>query len=392
MLATILELVKLLLGTPPYDDLVRFDHWFVSDYSSPAPAVRVTPVSQQIDFYDPISFTIKPDPVFRLDLITDVIAKKPVYKTKVDSKHIAISVVDLSGANPKFAGINETTIFAAGSSAKVVGLLGCFQLKADIWQVLRMEKNLDGSEVNPATISDVSTIMNAYWLRENPLLRADELPSITSMFDYNPATKSVTFKPDFYDASLDHISEGNIPGGLPIALLGLPYVASVLFSYGLTNRTNGGLWVRDIYVTKITFSGKTYTTSWQKRIPPGNGLRQSINAISVALFFALAAKGKLVNPSDSGEILKILELKPTPSGKLRGCISDDFNVDLLPSTNAPGDLLASKCGHVNNTDNHCMYYKNSSIDKNVVVNILTTNSSANVGNEILQNILLKLGF
>jgi hypothetical protein len=102
--------------------------------------VPATPAALTTSFYDAIigATTADSGPDGLQQKLTNLINTKRAYQDV--GKNLAVSLVDLSGANkffPKYAGFNDLANFYGASVNKITGLLGVYQLLAEANELLR---------------------------------------------------------------------------------------------------------------------------------------------------------------------------------------------------------------------------------------------------------------
>ena len=105
--------------------------------------VPATPAELANNFYNAESPGVVVDAGLQPQLMA--VLNQPAFSSAL--RNIAVSVVDLSGANklaPKYAGFNDRQNFYAASTGKVSGLLAAYQLRADAEQ-----RPLDDARLSP---------------------------------------------------------------------------------------------------------------------------------------------------------------------------------------------------------------------------------------------------
>ena len=107
--------------------------------------VPAVPAALTTPFYDAAVSGTKPDtaPHGLQEKLTNLIDSTRKYKNV--GRNLAVSLVDLSGANkfsPKYAGINDLTNFYGASVNKITGLLGVCQLLAEANELLKVQPTI----------------------------------------------------------------------------------------------------------------------------------------------------------------------------------------------------------------------------------------------------------
>lgn len=337
--------------------------------------VPATPAALTTSFYDATiagtTFDSEPDGLQQR--LTNLINTKRAYKDV--EKNLAVSLVDLSGANkffPKYAGFNDLANFYGASVNKITGLLGVYQLLAEANELLRAQP----------TITDAAGLGNAFatsWTQAGIEARHHPLVAeILVVLPGNPPTATV--HPDLV-ARLDRISHGNQNGSTPIVLLKFPFIGSTMLAHGLFSPVNkGGLWTRQAY-GPISYRGQDLSLpNWSAKENPFPTTEvHNINAVSVAQYYTLAAQRRMIDDATSRAVLGHLQTG--------GCTT---LIDVT-ALSASGEV-ATKCGifpegasaqWVHNT----VHVKETATLREFVVVILTKNASFGVMHDLFNDLV-----
>jgi hypothetical protein len=325
------------------------------------------------------------DPVKSASFDTAIKALGPDFPT------LKTAVVSLKSTFAPVIGEIDSNVDAPGAStAKVAGLYALFQLLYEMTKLAK-DKSL-------TTISALQREANALWAAKGFSNNAtkNRLPKLDILFAFHPfADASVRIfrtvdSPivDYFDMFDPIAAKPKLfftkrileilwpkPGGSPsggaegfsageqagllFRYLGYAYVASVMLQSGLF-RWDGvdsgqGIWVSCDY-NRGTWSGS------ENPLPRVSDISiQNITAKSVADFFVLLTQRRLVNEKASSEMIKILDV---------GCCFSIFDPDRLD------DVLASKCGFVDDIANDAMVLEDPVASKYVVVTVTKNPSLA----------------
>ena len=246
------------------------------------------------------------------------------------------------------------------------------QLLADVNARLRKD----------SSITSMRSLESAFDQQLTQLNFAKDRPRITELFDFHtgpPAT--VSLRAALLDR-FDHISDGNENGSTALVLLRFPFVASTMLSYGLFSPVSkSGLWVRKAY-GPINFpdsaAARSSIPDWSARENPYSAApSHSVDAVSIAQFFTLAAQGRIVDSTTSQAILHHLELERG------GCATTEPDLDALTSTGQ----IAAKCGYFQDVLHVPLYFKSSASSRELVVVILTRASSSAVVKDLFADLI-----
>ena len=277
--------------------------------------------------------------------------------------NLAIALVDLSGAKkfaPTYAGVNDLTNFYAASTAKVTGLLGAYQLKADVDEFLKTHASI-------ADIVELEGALRAEWNSQK--IPQKDHPLVSKILEFQAgAPPTVTLRKELL-ARFDQISKGNENGSTGIVLLRFPYVGSTMLAHGLFSPVNkSGLWVRRPY-GRINYLGQKLSLSnWAAAENPHPATpSHSVSAVSMAQFFTLAAQGRMIDRPSSQAILAHLDINKG------GCATDTVDLSALQASG----FIAVKCGifpESGDTLHVPLYYKDSTSNREFVLVLLGKNS------------------
>jgi hypothetical protein len=354
---------------------MAFDHILLESLDSAASAMvpGVVPASPSMlttPFYNADVVGTVPDPTLQ-QALTSLINSTPAYKNA--GKNIAISLVDLSGANklsPKYAGFNDLTNFYGGSVNKITGLLGVYQLLAEANELL---------QANPA-ISDAAGLestLKALWTQAG--IAAKHHPLVSLILDVQPGSPSTAIIRPELIARLNRISDGNQNGSTSIVLLKFPFIGSTLLAYGLFSPANkGGLWSRKAFGSIDYLGKKLSLPDWSARENPHPKTEtDNINAVSVAQFYTLAAQRRMIDEATSKAVLGHLE-----SG---GCTAV---IDVTPLS-ASGQV-STKCGIFPEDGawtHNTVHFKETATLREFVVVILTKNHTFGVMKNLFKDLV-----
>lgn len=337
--------------------------------------VPATPAALNTSFYDATVAGTTPDsgPDGLQQKLTNLINTKRAYKDV--GKNLAVSLVDLSGANkflPKYAGFNDLANFYGASVNKITGLLGVYQLLAEANELLRAQP----------TITDSAGLENAFttqWTQAG--IEARHHPLVAEILVVRPGSPpTATIHPDLV-ARLDRISHGNENGSTPIVLLKFPFIGSTLLAHGLFSPANkGGLWTRQAY-GPVSYRGRDFSLpNWSaKENPHPTTEVHNINAVSVAQFYTLAAQRRMIDDATSRAVLGHLQTG--------GCTTLIDVTALFAS-----GQVSTKCGifperasaqWVHNT----VHFKETATLREFVVVILTNNATFGIMKDLFNDLV-----
>ena len=174
--------------------------------------------------------------------LTDVVNKKPQWKRLANQHRLAIGVVDLNGAEPRFARLNGNSMMYAASLPKIAILLAAY---------VSFE---DGS-----------------------LIETDEIHEDL--------------------ADMIRVSS-NVAATRMIDRIGLKRIGEILSdpTYGFYDESRGGgLWV-----------GKRYSSDTERRGDPMHNISHGATVTQVCRFYYLLSEGRLINPHRSAQMLQEL--------------------------------------------------------------------------------------
>jgi hypothetical protein len=363
---------------------VSFDH-ILQEWLDPATnTITQSPTSSSpslmnTTFYDPATFTITPDPVLFGKLST-LLANNASYK----SNDIAISIVDMSGTKkmaPEYAGVNDLTSFYAASTAKITGMYATYQLMSDINFLLSTTPGISDMAALEAQL--IST-----WKAKG--IKPKYYPLTKYIFDFVVGSpNTVQIKPVLL-SRFNAISKGNENGMTGILLNGYSYTGSSMLATGLFNPTNKGLWVRKFFgrsTPKLSYPGKSggfKKTDWADN-PHPTSHGYTVNAISMAHFYALAGQGRLIDKASSDAMLMHIEVKANGSGG--GCATNQVTLSTLRGN--PANLVSVKCGLDADVVHVPLYFRGKigGVDKEFCINILTRNNKYAVIGSLFDDLL-----
>jgi hypothetical protein len=322
------------------------------------------------------------DPVKRASFDTAIKALGRDFPT------LKTAIVSLKSIYAPVIGEIDSNVDAYGAStAKVACLYALFQLLYEMTKLAR-DKSL-------TTIPALQRETNALWTAKGFANNAasDRLPKLDVLFDFHPfANASVRIFRTVDSPIVDYFgmfdpvaaapklfftkrileilwprpgpptggAEGFSAGeqaGLLFRYMGYAYVASVMLQSGLFKwdgaSSGEGIWVR------CDYNGGTWEPS--ENPLPGFSSIQNITARSVADFFVLLMQKRLLNELASREMIKILDVG--------GCFSI-FNPNTLDN------VIASKCGFVDDIANDALVLEDPVASQYVVVTVTKNRSLA----------------
>jgi hypothetical protein len=227
--------------------------------------------------------------------------------------HLGIALVDLSGstrlAAPEYAGFNDTTIISSASIFKLAPIFAAHQLKFDVVAKLASA---------PATITDdnkklawaFGELRKEWKAKGLPASLAPNLEKIVvidagdAAFDktFDAKMKSITAPKSSGTAAINEMNSG---ASHLIKRLNWTYIASTLLQTGITNETDGGLWVCGV--------GKDAKNHWicdadGKLVIPTkkNGTVQQLTAVSGAKYLSLMIQERLIAKQIAKDLKQVL--------------------------------------------------------------------------------------
>jgi monoamine oxidase len=356
--------------TPPAH--MAFDHILLESLDLTTSAmvpgvVPATPAALTTPFFDASVAGTIPDPTLQ-QALTSLINSKRAYKNA--GKNIAVSLVDLSGANkrsPKYAGFNDLTNFYGGSVNKITGLLGVYQLLAEANEFLKTKP----------TIGDVVGLeskLKILWTQAG--IAAQHHPRVTMILVVQPGSPATaTIRPELV-ARLRRISRANQNGSTPIVLLKFPYIGSTMLAHGLYSPANGGgLWTRSSYGAIVYLGQNLSLADWPTKENPYPGTAShNINAVSVAQFYTLAAQHRMIDEDTSKAVLGHLQTG--------GCTTVIDATALYAS-----GQVATKCGIYKGWVHNTLHFKETATLREFVVVILTKNHTFGIMKDLFKDLV-----
>lgn len=333
--------------------------------------VPATPSALTTPFFDAAKVGTNPDENLQ-QALTSLIDRKSAYKRA--GKNIAISLVDLSGANkrsPRYAGFNDLLNFYGASVNKITGLLGVYQLLAEANELLK---------ANP-TISDAAGLESEFRSRWTGAgIAVQHHPRVTRILTVQPgkpaSPATAAIHPELI-ARLRRISSGNQNGSTSIVLLKFPYLGSTLLAHGLYSPANrGGLWTSRAYGPINYLRQKFALSAWStKDNPYPKTYVHNINAVSVAQFFTLAAQRRMVDQTTSEAVLRHLQ-----EGR---CTTSAIETTAL----AANGQVSAKCGIYKGWVHDAVHFKETGTLRELVVVILTKNSTFGIMKNLFDDLV-----
>jgi len=350
--------------TPKQEGFLGFEHVLPDHLNSAGTAVAggvvaAEPANLTTTFYDATSAGTTEDATLGPKLKT-VLSQTKYARL---GTNIAVSVVDLSGANkfkPKYAGFNDEANFYAASTAKVCGMAAGYQFAADV----------DNFLVSNSSIADMAELekeLKGLWTKAG--VAAGNHPLVSKVLAFSAGTPpTVKLRPEMIKV-FDGLSEGNANGTTAIVLLKFPFIGSTMLAQGLFSAaTKSGLWLRYPY-GGAAYMGKYYSIDPRGR---GNPYPRTpihcVSAVSMAQFFTLAAQGRLVDRASSKAMINHLDITKG------GCATNQVTLTTLRGKG----LIAVKCGIWTGVVHVPLYYKDSTSSREFVIVILTKNSKYRV--------------
>jgi hypothetical protein len=336
--------------------------------SAMAPGVvPATPSALTTPFFDASVAGITPDPTLQ-QALTNLINSKPAYKNA--GRNIAISLVDLSGANkrsPKYAGFNDLMNFYGGSVNKIAGLMSVYQLLAEANELLKAKP----------TISDAASLESEFktlWTQAG--IAAQHHPRVSMILTVQPGSPATAAICPELAARLRRISHANQNGSTPIVLLKFPYIGSTMLAHGLFSPVNGGgLWTRSPYGPIVYLGQRLSLPHWSaKENPYPRTTPHNINAVSVAQFYTLAAQHRMIDEATSKAVLGHLQTG--------SCIT----VIDVTALEASGQV-AAKCGIYNGWVHNTLHFKETATLREFVVVILTKNNTFRIMKNLFKDLV-----
>jgi hypothetical protein len=228
---------------------------------------------------------------------------------------LGVALVDLTGparlAQPEYAGFNDTTIISCASIFKLAPMIAAHQLKFDV---------LAKVATAPSTITDTAKKLTwafgeltAEWKSKGlnpyyaPNLREIIVVTTGGDIDFHPTfdtqMRAITGASRFAYATVNEMNQG---AWHLITRLQWTYIASVMLQTGITDTTDGGLWVCGVGTDTKNYwicdaDGALVTPTSKSRSP------QQITAKSGARFLSLVTQEVLISEQIAKDFRQVVD-------------------------------------------------------------------------------------
>ena len=226
---------------------------------------------------------------------------------------LGIALVDLTGparlAAPEYAGFNDTTIISCASLFKLAPIFAAHQLK---WDLLAKVAAAPATFTNAAEklkwafaqiIEDWKGKGLSPWIAPN--LRKILVVDPTGNIDFDP-TFDAKMRSITAPKTAKQVDEMNAGAGHLLTMLHWSYIASAMLQTGITNETDGGLWVCGV--------GTDASNYWNcdadgKLVTPTNKSQsvQQATAVSLAKYLSLIAQQRLITEQIAKDLQQVLD-------------------------------------------------------------------------------------